>query len=72
MTSLDLLFVMGQALMLSSLVYFLILFAWWRLNRPADLEQAERRAELRLTEQSLSAESAPDTTESPHQGIAPA
>ena len=73
MTSLDLLFVAGQILMLSSLVYFLALFAWWRLNRPVDLEQAERRAELRLREEVQAARRATQTIESPdHRGIAAA
>ena len=73
MTSLDLLFVAGQVLMLSSLFYFLVLFAWWRLNRPADLEQAELRAELRLREEAPAARNATQTIEPPdHRGIAAA
>ena len=73
MTSLDLLFVLGQALMSLSLVYFLALVVWWRPNRPADLENAERRAELRLSEEPRDVRPDMDTAESAHrQGIAPA
>jgi hypothetical protein len=73
MTALDLLFVMGQALMLSSFVYFLGIFIWWRLNQPADLESAERSTELRLSEEPRAVQAPTETVESPHhQGIAPA
>jgi hypothetical protein len=71
MTALDLLFVMGQALMLLSLVYFLPLIVWWRFNQPADLEAAERCAELRIKEEAHATLPAVEADESqPHQEIA--
>jgi hypothetical protein len=71
MTALDLLFVMGQALILSSFVYFLGIFIWWRFNQPADLESAERSSELRLChEPQVVRNPADDTPSSRHGTIA--
>jgi hypothetical protein len=71
MTALDFLFVMGQALMLSSLVYFLGLAIWWRFNQPADLEAAERFSELKIREETRATPPAIEADEShSHQEIA--
>jgi hypothetical protein len=71
MTALDFLFVMGQALTLSSLVYFLGLFVSWRLHQPADLEAAERFSELKIREEARATPPAIEPDEShPHQEIA--
>jgi len=73
MTTLGLLFALGQALTLASLVYFLHLLVWWRLNRPANLQTAERRADLRPGEEHPAPGIAMETAEAPrHREIAAA